>query len=84
MNRLLMSIVLDALAFLELSGEEVVDPDAAVGLTESISATLKALAPADRMEFLEFVEAQARAAAMRSDERVSQFLHSLPEALGLS
>jgi hypothetical protein len=84
MNRLLMSIVLDALAFLELSGDDVVDPDAAVGLMESIAASLTALAPADRQEFLDFVEAQARDAAKRNDERVSRFLRSLPEALGLS
>ena len=78
------TLVLDALAFLELSGDEVVDPDAAVGLTESIAATLKALAPAERQEFIDFVEAQAQAAANRNDVRVSRFLHSLPDALGLS
>ena len=83
MNPVLMNIVLDALAFLELSGDEVVHPDAAVGLVESIAACLKSLAPADRQVFLEFVEVEARAAALRDDSRVAQFLRTLPEALGL-
>jgi hypothetical protein len=83
MNRVLMTIVLDSLAFLELSDAEVVQPDAAVGLVESIAANLKSLPPADRRTFLEFVETEERSAVLRSDSRIAGFLRTLPEALGL-
>ena len=83
MNRVLMSIVLDSLTFLELSDDDVVQPDAAVGLVESIAANLKSLPPADRRTFLEFVETEARSALLRNDSRTAEFLRTLPEALGL-
>jgi chromatin segregation and condensation protein Rec8/ScpA/Scc1 (kleisin family) len=51
-----MRLVIDAFLFLELSGDEVVDPDAAVQQMESIMAELRDMPKADREVFARFVE----------------------------
>lgn len=64
----LMDVVVDTVMFLELSGSELVDPDAAVALLEQIASTLQELGPAERQEFLEYLkfrESQANSAAQR-------------------
>ena len=80
MNEVLMGIVVDMMAFLELSGDEVVDPDAAVSCLENISGELQRLDGANRRVFLNHVKKQA---AREQDQRRKEFLQSLPEAAGL-
>ena len=80
MNEVLMGIVVDAMAFFELSGDGVVDPDSAVGCLESISAELQRLEGADRAAFLKFV--RKRADKEKQTDR-KEFLRILPESAGL-
>lgn len=83
MSRVLMQIVVDELAFLEMSGDDVVDPDAAVRQLEGIAALLQELPSAERRQFLGFVKEQADRAARDEDRLLVEFLRKLPEALGL-
>jgi hypothetical protein len=56
MNNLpLTKAVVESVLFLDMSGEEVVDPDAAVSLLESIAAILKELSEDDGRCFLQSV-----------------------------
>jgi hypothetical protein len=80
MNDLLMGIVVDVMAFLELSGDDVVDPKSAMTWLESISYKLQKLEPGDREAFLAFV---AKRAQDEEEEQMKEFLRSLPEASGL-
>ena len=80
MNDVLMGIVVDVMAFFELSGDDVVHPDSAVTWLESISYKLQRLQPADRAAFLAFVRSRA---AGEEKKPMKEFLQSLPEAAGL-
>ena len=84
MNEILMQAVVECAAFLELSGDDVVNPDAAVRQLEGLASTLRELTPPDRIAFTEFVEDLARSELENhgSTRRV-QFLQTLPENLGL-
>jgi hypothetical protein len=81
-----MKLVIDACAFLELSGDDVVAPDAAVKQLESITATLQdELSEDERREFISYCEDLARrerAAGWSSKERIT-FVKRLPEYMGL-
>ncbi|HEX4141482.1 MAG TPA: hypothetical protein VHY09_14125 [Candidatus Methylacidiphilales bacterium] len=59
MNDNLMTIVLEALAFFELAGEELVDPGAAVEQTEGAVRTLGRLSPEEKKEFAAFARRYA-------------------------
>lgn len=84
MNRVLMRAVLEALAFAELSGDDVIDPDAAVKLMEQIASTLKQLSPNDRAAFVAFTEELAREESAAGNKARAEFLLQTPEALGLT
>src|SRR5207247_2382604 len=56
MNKVLLRALVECVAFAELGGDDVIDPDAAVGLMEQIAALLHELEPPDRAEFVAFVE----------------------------
>jgi len=81
-----MKLAVDACAFLELSGDDVVDPDAAVAQLEGIAFTLKAeLSAEECREFSSYVADLARRErAAGSDEERVTFLERLPEYLGLT
>ena len=81
--RELMLIAVEAAAFLELSGDDVVDEDAAVEQMESIAARLQALPPAELEEFLRLVEEEAQRAARKGDRPLAEFLEGFPESFGL-
>lgn len=79
-----MKAVVQYAAFLELSGDDVVNPDAAVRELEALSQTLEALSSTERRDFVRFVEdyAESEHRQGQSQSRV-EFIKSLPEALGL-
>ena len=79
-NEALMRIVLDAAAFFELSGDDVLDPDIAVNQLEWISWELKRLDPSARDAFVALALAEAEAT---HDPRYRTFLLEFPEGLGL-
>ncbi len=83
-NKILLRALVECAAFAELSGEDVIDPDAAVALMEQLATLLGELEPRDRVEFIAFVEALAASerAASGENER-ARFLAGLPEAFGL-
>ena len=54
----LAKVVVDALAFLELSGEDVIDSDAAVAVMESFAAELRESSPEERAALAEAVRAR--------------------------
>ncbi len=56
MNPILMRAVVDFVLFLNLSGEDVIDPHVSVGLLEQLSATLKGLTVEDRKVFAQYVK----------------------------
>ena len=80
MNDVLMGIVVDVMAFFELSGEKVVNRKTAMAWLESLSYKLQKLSPADREAFLTFVQ---RRAEDEEKKPMKEFLQSLPEAAGL-
>jgi hypothetical protein len=84
MNPILMSLVVEYCAFLELSDDEVVQPDAAIRCLEMIAHHLQLLGDDDRHTFVRHVRELARKESMAggSAERV-EFLATLPEHLGL-
>jgi hypothetical protein len=80
MNEVLMTIVVHAAAFFELSGEDAVDPDAALKQLEWISWELERLDPDAKEALIAFVLAEAEA---ERDPRRRAFLFEFPQALGL-
>jgi hypothetical protein len=79
----LMEAVVQVLVFLELSGSEIVDEDAAVGLMEEIAAVLQRLEPAEKREFVEYLRRRARRTGTESDEALA-CIRNLPANLGLA
>lgn len=71
-------VVLDAAAFLELCGDDVLDPDVAVEQLESMVASLEHLPEADLAELVAFTLARAEA---EQDEPRREFFRSLAETL---
>ena len=72
------------IAFLGLSGEEVVDPDAATSQLEDVAAILRQLDESSRREFIACVEEIARRERDRSgDIARSAFIAALPSYLGI-
>ncbi len=80
MNEKLMTIVLESLAFFELAGNELVDPDAATEQTEGAVRTLGQLSPDEKKEFADFARKYAddEAARKGEPERV-EFFRSVPQ-----
>jgi hypothetical protein len=79
-----MTIVLESLAFWELAGDELVDPDAAAEQVEGAVNALGKMSPEEKVGFVEFVRAYAdeEEAEKGSPERI-EFFRSLPENFGL-
>ncbi len=80
----LVQAVVDALVFFSLSGDEVVNPDAAVEQLEHIASYLKELSDAEKQELLEyFRKAAAQEGATTGNTAKVDFLSSLGECMGL-
>jgi hypothetical protein len=75
-----MRAIVDHVAFLALSGDDVVNEDAALNQLEHVAATLQELAPDERRAFVGFV---GELAEKTGDDRRREFLQALPEHLGL-
>jgi hypothetical protein len=79
-----MQALVDCIVFLELSNDEVVDPDSALQVLENIAYLLQRLNAPDRDAFLRFVEEMANdAARIDPSSEVVARLRSMPEYLGL-
>ncbi|HYE73632.1 MAG TPA: hypothetical protein VEF04_09875 [Blastocatellia bacterium] len=79
-----MELIIYQAVFLELSGDDIVDPDAAIEQLEYISWSLQQLSEADRLTFIQFVNEEAlKAEAAGSNEELVDFLKTFPEAFGL-
>lgn len=65
MNRTLMKIVVEAVVFLSLSDDVIVDANTAVSQVEQIASFLKELAPVEQKTFIHYVEEVAQDARAR-------------------
>lgn len=75
MNEILMRALLQTAAFLELSSDEVVDPNAALAALEDIAYLLRQLSAAEKETLIAFVRAEAEAAEVaRVSELPSRLL----------
>lgn len=85
MNETLMRAVAEAAAFAALSGDDVIQPDAAVSHLEQLGAILKELSPSERGELKAFFTRMADSEEQSGGigER-TQFLRSLANNLGLA
>lgn len=83
MNEEIVRIVIDLIAFLALSDDDVVNPDSAIEQLEHVAATLQGLSAADRQEFLSLLRTHARDAELSGDPirrcAAVQRLVTLPE-----
>jgi citrate lyase beta subunit len=84
MNATLMKSIVESAAFLSLSGDDAVQPDAAVAQLEQLAATLKEMSQEDRQTFVRYINdlAQQERRAGKDKERIA-FLETLPENLGI-
>jgi hypothetical protein len=84
MNATLMRSIVEHAAFLALSGDDIVNPDAAVAQLEQLAEGLKELSSEDRLQFVRFIQAlsEQERKAEKSRERIA-FLETLPENLGI-
>ena len=78
-----MRAVVDAAIFVAMSGDDVVDPDAAVAYLEQLSATLKDLAPEDRRHLVEVITNMESADRRAGLTDRADFLSALADNLGL-
>ncbi|MEO1483002.1 MAG: hypothetical protein AAFU77_12925 [Myxococcota bacterium] len=83
MDEQLVMVLVDQMCFLELSGDDVINPDAAVRQMESIVAVFEELDSAQKEQLKILIERQAQEARARGIELRAEFIESLPEALGL-
>jgi hypothetical protein len=80
----LAKAVVDVLAFLELSGDDVIDPDSAVKAMESIAATLHDASEEERAALAEAAMSELnRQSAADATEEVLDFYEHLLADLGL-
>ncbi|MEM8535048.1 MAG: hypothetical protein AAGF95_29700 [Chloroflexota bacterium] len=82
MNEVLTQVIINTILFLELSDDEIIDQDAAVSQLEQMASILKQLDEADQKTFIKLIEKFADEEDSTDQERI-QFLHSIPENLGL-
>ena len=75
-----MRAVLEAAAFLELSPDEVLDPDIAVKELESLAYLLGQLSESEKRELAAFTRAEVDRA---SSDDYREFLRQFPGAMGL-
>jgi hypothetical protein len=84
MNPTLMKAIVEYAAFLSLSRDDVIQPDAAVAQLEQLATALKELSPADRQTFSRFINSLAAQERQRGrDKNRLSFLETLPQNLGI-
>jgi hypothetical protein len=81
MNETLVRAIIELIASMELTSDEVLDPDVVTGLLEDFSAALEELSGRDRRRLVRIV--QEMADSERNPERKS-VLADLPEGLGIT
>jgi hypothetical protein len=76
MNKTLMRAVAESAAFVELSGDDIIDPDAAVAHMEQLGAVLQELSTEERKELESFLVSMSESEkkAHGNQERVDFFL----------
>jgi hypothetical protein len=79
-ERAVLEALVDCLAFIEQSPDDVIDPDAAVRALEDVASRLAALAPREREPLLR----RLRALAEEADAPRREFIERMPESLGLT
>lgn len=84
MNEQLMRAVICTATFFELSGDDIIDPDAALQQMESLSKILRDLSPTEKQKFIDFTQKYAleEEANGASVERLD-FIKSISDSLGL-
>jgi hypothetical protein len=83
MNQILMRAVLELAMFLALSGDDIVNPDAAVSQLEQLASILKGLTKEERDTFVRFAQELAVLEQQAGRNERAIFLSSLPDDLGL-
>ena len=78
--RTLANAIIDLAAFLELSGDDIVDPDAAVNAMESLAFALKSATP----EEVGAIRSAIRERLGSSSPERAEFLRSFAENVGLA
>jgi hypothetical protein len=80
MKRVLVEVIARYAIFLEFSGEDVLDLNAAVQQQEDLVFRMQKLSGTERAEFIRLLKEVADATQFQ-DQR--EYLHRLPEMLGL-
>ena len=78
MNEILMRAVVQAAAFLELSSDDVLDPDVAVAQLENMAHLLGQLDDAEKHQLVAFVQVEAERA---ESSAYREFLRAFPDGL---
>jgi len=75
----LAKALVEAVAFLELSGDEVVDPDSAVRALEWIAECLKSASESEKQALLDYCQEKAASGT----EKQQEFYKTFSVAMGL-
>ena len=81
MNDAVLQALVDCIAFIELSPDDVIDPDAAVRALESVSFVLGKLPQEEQVALARRI---VQLADRETDGGYAAFIRSLPEAIGLA
>lgn len=84
MNRTLMRAVLETLIFLELSDEDVIDPDIAISRLELLASILRELTSPEREVFVQYAKELAMSEEQSGYTKRQEVLLSIEDYLGLS
>ena len=79
----LCDAIVNVACFLELSADNVVDPDAAAAALEEVSATLQSATEAEKDAFISACEEEAALLRSTDNSQRSEFISGLPTAMGL-
>ena len=83
MNNLCL-VIIGTARFLELSSDEVIDPDAAVAAMEDMSAILQTATLPEKQAFITACQTEAIRLQAVGDLQLSKFVGELPTAMALS
>ena len=76
--------IIEAARFLELSSDDVVDPDAAVATLEVIGATIQSATQGEKEMFILTCRKEAARLRATGDLKDADFVGELPTAMGLA
>ncbi|KLT73114.1 hypothetical protein PL75_04175 [Neisseria arctica] len=80
MNQILMKSLIDALLFFEFSNEEILNPDSAIEIMESIAINFQEMNQIDIKIFLETLESLELNSYTQEE---INFIRNLPEFMGI-